>query len=545
MLKIFILAALVSNLASFKMATPAKAQNVEVSNGSQKIDRVPNVSELRDVYPGNWAYETLQSLSKRYQCIAKHSRYTEQNSQVITRYEFAVGLNDCLQHINKLLQENANISHEDIQKLQRLAKEFEVELAKLEATVENLENRVTSIEEQQFSTTTKLSGNVTMSALAYASGEGDRQTVLQHQTLLSLSTSFTGRDLLSTGFLATNTTLPELASSNQGREVGATREGLTTWAYGGDTNNNFILANLEYITPIIDNEKDKLYVTIAAGNGFNTSRYLLPGQTLTWEGEAEPGSGAISAFGQRNPIQRLGGGTGVIVNYDRGKFRLTGAYLATQANDPNSGKGLFNGDYLALAQLNYTPSERFALAVVYSNSYFSAGRFSFNNQYKSDDADSPGFVGTALANRFDNQGVFFQEDVPVVSNSYGIQAFYEINKSIAVGIFASKIDARLINRGDAEILTGAVSLAFPDLGKEGNLGGLIVGVEPTLTMLEAVGISSDDFERDMSLHIEAFYKHQINDNISVTPGVIWVTAPNQDANNEDVVLGVVRTTFSF
>ena len=473
MLKIFILAALVSNLASFKMATPAKAQNVEVSNGSQKIDRVPNVSELRDVYPGNWAYETLQSLSKRYQCIAKHSRYTEQNSQVITRYEFAVGLNDCLQHINKLLQENANISHEDIQKLQRLAKEFEVELAKLEATVENLENRVTSIEEQQFSTTTKLSGNVTMSALAYASGEGDRQTVLQHQTLLSLSTSFTGRDLLSTGFLATNTTLPELASSNQGREVGSTREGLTTWAYGGDTNNNFILTNLEYVTPIINNEKDKLYVTFAALNGFNTSRYLLPSQSLTWEGE-ELGNGAISAFAQRTAIYRLGGGSGVIVNYDRGSFQLTGAYLATQGSNPNLGTGLFNGDYLALAQLNYTPNERFALALVYSNSYSSPGRFSFNNQYKFNGADSPGFVGTALANRFDNQGVFFQEDVPVVSNSYGIQAFYEIDRSIVVGIFASKINARLINRGDAEILTGAVSLAFPDLGKEGNLGGLIV-----------------------------------------------------------------------
>ena len=89
------------------------------------------------------------------------------------------------------------------------------------------------------------------------------------------------------------------------------------------------------------------------------------------------------------------------------------------------------------------------------------------------------------------------------------------------------------------------SVALPDLGKEGNLGGLIVGVEPTLTGLSAVGVSPKDFKRDTSLHIEAFYRHQVTDNLSITPGVMWITAPNQDADNEDIFLGLVRTTFSF
>jgi hypothetical protein len=126
-----------------------------------------------------------------------------------------------------------------------------------------------------------------------------------------------------------------------------------------------------------------------------------------------------------------------------------------------------------------------------------------------------------------------------------LQAFYQVSPELVIGGFVSKIDARLIGRGDAQIWTYALELNFPDLGKEGNLGGLVVGVEPTLTDLRAVGVSPDDFKRDTSLHIEAFYRYQMTDNISITPGFMWITAPNQDADNKDIFVGLVRTTFSF
>jgi carbohydrate-selective porin OprB len=84
-------------------------------------------------------------------------------------------------------------------------------------------------------------------------------------------------------------------------------------------------------------------------------------------------------------------------------------------------------------------------------------------------------------------------------------------------------------------------MAFPDLGKKGNLGGIVVGAEPYLGNLDGVG----KIDNDTSLHIEGFYKHQLTDNIAVTPGVIWITAPNQNKENEDIVTGVVRMTFTF
>jgi carbohydrate-selective porin OprB len=91
-----------------------------------------------------------------------------------------------------------------------------------------------------------------------------------------------------------------------------------------------------------------------------------------------------------------------------------------------------------------------------------------------------------------------------------------------------------------------LTLAFPNLGQEGNLGGIIVGMQPKLTAtsqgLRAVGQFKDP---DTSLHVEGFYRHQLTDNIAVTPGIIWLTAPNHNQNNDDTIVGTIRTTFTF
>ena len=102
---------------------------------------------------------------------------------------------------------------------------------------------------------------------------------------------------------------------------------------------------------------------------------------------------------------------------------------------------------------------------------------------------------------------------------------------------------RLIGQGDGEVLSYALTFAFPDLGKEGNLLGLVVGAEPYLTSFD--GGDPQPFDVDLPLHIEAFYRYQLNNYISITPGFIWLTAPNQDNDNDDDVIMTVRTTFQF
>jgi hypothetical protein len=132
----------------------------------------------------------------------------------------------------------------------------------------------------------------------------------------------------------------------------------------------------------------------------------------------------------------------------------------------------------------------------------------------------------------------------VVSDSYGAQASLRLSPRFILGGWAGLTNARIIGIGDAKIWNYAVTLAFPDLGKEGNLLGFVVGREPYLDKLEAAS-SLRSFRNDDSYHVEGFYKFQLSDNISVTPGVIWVTNPNQDDDNDDIIIGTLRTTFTF
>jgi hypothetical protein len=119
-----------------------------------------------------------------------------------------------------------------------------------------------------------------------------------------------------------------------------------------------------------------------------------------------------------------------------------------------------------------------------------------------------------------------------------------LSDNISISGYGAFTDAILIGRGGAEIWTYGAGVAFSDFGKEGNVLGIFGGVQPYLGSTETPG---SDFERgddeDLPFHIEAFYKYQVTDNISVTPGVIWLTAPNQ--GGDDSVIGTLRTTFKF
>ena len=63
-------------------------------------------------------------------------------------------------------------------------------------------------------------------------------------------------------------------------------------------------------------------------------------------------------------------------------------------------------------------------------------------------------------------------------------------------------------------------VAFADLGKPGIVLGLFAGVEPTLRGLSSSVRPAGGFNHDNVWHFEGFYKYQVTDNISVTPGII-------------------------
>jgi hypothetical protein len=128
------------------------------------LGQVTSVSEFVDVKPTDWAFLALQSLVERYGCIVglPTNPPTYQGRRATTRYEFAAGLNACLDRINELIASSVEnlVTKEDMKLIQRLQEEFAAELALLRGRVDTLEARTATLEAQQFSTTTKLTGQV-------------------------------------------------------------------------------------------------------------------------------------------------------------------------------------------------------------------------------------------------------------------------------------------------------------------------------------------------------------------------------------------------
>jgi hypothetical protein len=267
--------------------------------------------------------------------------------------------------------------------------------------------------------------------------------------------------------------------------------------------------------------------------------------------DGDGGNGALSVFASRNPIYRIGGGAGGAISLGVGPLKsilgpstLTVGYLAgPSANNPSEKNGLFDGDFAALGQLNFNLGDRLADGLTYVHGYHNTGSDIF------DGGSGLSQVGTNWANnptRFVNasSGGLLRER-PTVTNSYGGEAAIRFTDNISLNGFATYTQAILLGQGRADIWTYGAGVAISDLGKKGNVLGLFAGVEPTLRGLSPNVRPVGGFNRDNAYHLEGFYKYQLNENISVTPGVIWLTSPNQNSDNKDVVIGTLRTTFTF
>ena len=96
----------------------------------------------------------------------------------------------------------------------------------------------------------------------------------------------------------------------------------------------------------------------------------------------------------------VGAGVGLNLPLSRdgilGLSSLSLVYLADNAKNPGSGTGLFNGDYVALGELNFKLNNRFAIAATYAHGYHGPGTGIFNvGGPGSNQTPFQGVVGTA------------------------------------------------------------------------------------------------------------------------------------------------------
>lgn len=498
---------------------------------SRLTGQVTSVSQLSDVRPTDWAFQALQSLVERYGCIAGYPDRTYRGNRALTRYEFAAGLNACLDRVNELIAASTAdlVKKEDLATLQRLQEQFAAELSTLRGRVDTLEARTTTLEKQQFSTTTKLRGDLIAIALDTF---GDRatnttarvgdptQAILGYRFRLSLQTSFTGRDQLTTSIGAAN--FPIL-------------QGITGTA---ETR-----INLETYEPRFPNSTvflDQLYYRFPVGQAtfWVGTRQLQPAVIAPNLNPLIGGfNGAVSRYATHNPtIYRPGfDGAGAGLTYELSKqLRLSLGYITddTQANNPIPGQGLFTGNNLALGQLTFSPTNSFDVSFAYARKYYGSNT-GFN---------LTGGTGSATA-----RNPFLQN--ATVSDNFGLQFLWKTTPTFQIGGWFGYTRAFQVRGADndATILHGALTFAFPDFFRKGDLAGIIVGIPPKTTSntFRATPTSARRQDPDTSLHLEAFYSYRVNNNLTISPNVYVITNPEHNSVNNAIWVGAIRTYFSF
>jgi Carbohydrate-selective porin, OprB family/S-layer homology domain len=527
-----------------------------IPDEQQEQAQVTSVSQLSDVQPTDWAFQALQSLVERYGCIAGYPDGTFKGNRAATRFELAAALNACLDQISDRFA-----TKEDLATVKALQEEFKTELATLKGRVDGLEARTKTLEAQQFSTTTKLVGEAIFYGTQYgntnnpvpvgsaqgSSGKIGDNFTFNYRATLNLLTSFSGKDLLITSLGQGSFGNRALVDTDPNSPFFGTQTsfsgllGAEIQQANAAGDNSFGLFYLGYRFPVLK-DKGTVYITATGGELSDFVDTLNPYFDSA-------GQGALSSFGMRNPLYRqivsnVSGssfsGTGAGINYKfNDQFSLGVGYLAptlsaatptvtnVAAGFPGDGAGLFGGDYAAIAQLTYKPMPTLGFGLAYTRSFraINAAGIKFG-----------GGAGTLLANN-----PFGFEATS--SNSVGASFSWEASKRFALSGWAAASFANQESNGNgnATILNFALAAAFPDLFIPGNMGGIIVGVEPNVISSNIAG----NTDRDLPIHLEALYRFKVNDNISITPGVVAILNAEGNSGNDPVILGTIRTTFTF
>jgi len=564
---------------------------LEQINNYQKLDQsglsqVTNVNQLRDVSPTDWAYEALRSLVDRYGCISGFPNQTYRGNQPLSRYEFAAGLNSCLNQIERLIASTDAIGQEDLDTINRLTQEFEAELATIGGRVDEIESRTAVLEDTQFSTTTKLKGEAIFSindafgggidfedtvadfnndgdeddddlegfALANggdADGDGDidddelddfrddfeddseldDETTFSSRVRLNFDSSFTGKDRLRARLEGGNIT-----------DYGTPLTGTDSARLGYDTNNNFNIevSDLHYRFPM--GERIRVWVGpfgLDLDDVFAVTNPMLESS----------GTGALSRFSRRNPVAfrgTEGAGAGVNLDLIPDRVGVNVLYLTDDANSPDTGEGLFNGSFSAGAQLEISPFEPLELTATYVRNFQTAGSVNQSGSTVDGNATEP-FTIAATG-----------DEIDTIANKVGLGANLEVGEKLVLAGWGGFADVSGVIEGDdnnpnGKIWTWGANVSLLDLVKEGSKLSLAGGMVPKFisdldndenqAALQA-GVNIDE-DPDTSYLLEALYMFPLNDNIAITPGVFAVINPNHIDTNDTVIVGSLRTTFKF
>jgi len=546
-------------------ASPVSNFAVDKLPENTEVAAVTSVSQLSDVKPTDWAFTALQSLVERYGCIAGYPDSTFRGSKSLARYEFAAGLNACLDKINEIISAGLadKVSKEDLATLQKLQEEFAAELATLRGRVDALDAKTAKLEAQQFSTTTKLSGLAFFNLTgATASGDVLRETgtrnpptrrpntatavrpnlTFGYYLFLNLNTSFTGKDLLVTQLVTGNSSSPANNFVSNGF--------FNSWGTpfldqrGVPVDNQFNIRELFYSFPVSSN------VTVAIGPRLNFYRYF-DGNRFT---NFLTGATSFNSNGSTlsNAVDR---GSGAVVTWTiNPQFRLTAAYLGenteflSSANpnfntSSNPNQGLFGGTNTLTAELVYSPSRDANIRFLYTRSNIKTTNVGAANDRITGATAEPLPYGVAD----DGQGGGINNataDTIILNFDWLITKGFGIFGRYSYGSTNISPLNPAVQGGSVNVNAFQFGLAFPDLFKESALAVLSFVVPHSYSSGRNF-LASGGGDGATQYDLELSYYYPISKNIAIVPAFYAIFNPNSFSTNPTVFVGNLRTQFSF
>ena len=502
-------------------------QEIDEIKAWRSRNQATSINQFSDLRPTDWAYQALTNLVQKYGCVAGYPNGTYKGGQAMSRYEAAALLNACLDRVTEVTDE-----------LQRLMDEFKKELALTKGRVDGLEAKVGKLEANQFSTTTKLSGQATFvvggvgySGSAYNSAANtvnqraprgpvtgvNENVTFNYDLQINLDTSFTGKDLLRTNLRAGNFGNSAFGGEPHGLGNSAELEIAFQEDAGPD---NVGIYKLFYQFPI----GKQFTATVGARVGQEDMLALwpsvYPADTIL---NLFTVNGAPAAYSKN-----LGAGAGLW--WQNNGWSVSANYVAALGSD--STKGLFTSESGATAsvQIGYQ-QEQWGLAAIWS--YVQP-----LTQFV------PGTTPTV------HSSIDHGEKVGAETNAFGLSAFWQPLESgwvpsVSLGWGINKTSYSVPTTGRPSVSQSwMVGLQWTDVLAQGNDLGLAVGQAVFATSLTG-GVSADDG----NYALEGWYKFQVTDAISITPALFYLSRPMGQRTPEgqgfSSLGALVKTTFKF
>ncbi len=200
---------------------------------------------------------------------------------------------------------------------------------------------------------------------------------------------------------------------------------------------------------------------------------------------------------------------------------------------------MFGGSYVAGLQTTLTPTDAVDVALYYLHAYTTGGS-----------------LNTGIGDSIISNSV----NTSFLTDAVGATLNWRINRYITLGTWGGYTTSNAVTgtSGTVETTNWIVYLNFPDLFKQGNLGGIYIGQPPKITssnlslfnLPSTIGLlgvlaGARGAQPDTTTQVELFYRYRLTDNITITPGLIFLFNPLQTATSDTITIGTIRTTFSF